>query len=64
MPTVTCCNKGVTGKAGRNVLQNLGFTRVCSLSGGSSNYRSSMQGVGAAEVPEPAVARQPKRPEM
>ncbi|GAB4086286.1 FAD-dependent oxidoreductase [Myceligenerans cantabricum] len=40
LPTVTYCNKGVTGNAGQNVLRNLGFTDVANLSGGNQNYQS------------------------
>ncbi len=40
LPTVTYCNKGVTGNAGQNVLRNLGFARVHNLSGGNSNYQA------------------------
>ncbi|MCK0117571.1 FAD-dependent oxidoreductase [Isoptericola sp. S6320L] len=39
LPTVTYCNKGVTGNAGQNVLRNLGFTDVANLSGGNKNYQ-------------------------
>ncbi|MGP6147379.1 FAD-dependent oxidoreductase [Jeotgalibaca sp. A122] len=39
-PTVTYCNKGVTGNAAQNVLLNLGFTEVYNLSGGNKNYQS------------------------
>jgi NADPH-dependent 2,4-dienoyl-CoA reductase/sulfur reductase-like enzyme/rhodanese-related sulfurtransferase len=40
VPTVTYCNKGVTGNAGQNVLRNLGFTDVANLSGGNQNYQA------------------------
>ncbi|WP_125777243.1 FAD-dependent oxidoreductase [Antribacter gilvus] len=40
LPTVTYCNKGVTGNAGQNVLRNLGFADVANLSGGNQNYQS------------------------
>ncbi|MBE1878168.1 FAD-dependent oxidoreductase [Myceligenerans pegani] len=40
LPTVTYCNKGVTGNAGQNVLRNLGFTDVANLSGGNQNYQA------------------------
>ncbi|WP_214894213.1 FAD-dependent oxidoreductase [Exiguobacterium sp. H66] len=39
IPTVVYCNKGVTGNAAQNVLKNLGFTDVCNLSGGNTNYQ-------------------------
>jgi len=39
-PTVTYCNKGVSGNAGQNVLRNLGFARVHNLSGGNANYQA------------------------
>lgn len=40
LPTVTYCNKGVTGNAGQNVLRNLGFADVANLSGGNQNYQA------------------------
>lgn len=40
LPTVTYCNKGVTGNAGQNVLRNLGFGDVANLSGGNKNYQA------------------------
>ncbi len=40
LPTVTYCNKGVSGNAGQNVLRNLGFARVWNLSGGNANYQA------------------------
>lgn len=40
VPTVTYCNKGVTGNAAQNVLLNLGFSEVYNLSGGNKNYQS------------------------
>ncbi|MFD2793909.1 FAD-dependent oxidoreductase [Promicromonospora vindobonensis] len=40
LPTVTYCNKGVTGNAGQNVLRNLGFTDVANLSGGNQSYQA------------------------
>lgn len=40
VPTVTYCNKGVSGNAGQNVLRNLGFARVHNLSGGNANYQA------------------------
>ncbi|MCP3033089.1 FAD-dependent oxidoreductase [Halobacillus sp. A1] len=39
LPTVTYCNKGVTGNAAQNVLQNKGFKEVYNLSGGNKNYQ-------------------------
>jgi NADPH-dependent 2,4-dienoyl-CoA reductase/sulfur reductase-like enzyme/rhodanese-related sulfurtransferase len=39
-PTVTYCNKGVSGNAGQNVLLRHGFTSVFNLSGGNSNYQT------------------------
>jgi NADPH-dependent 2,4-dienoyl-CoA reductase/sulfur reductase-like enzyme/rhodanese-related sulfurtransferase len=38
LPTVTYCNKGVTGNAGQNVLRHLGFD-VANLSGGNTTYQ-------------------------
>ena len=40
LPTVTYCNKGVSGNAGQNILRCLGFTSVANLSGGNKNYQS------------------------
>ena len=37
--TITYCNKGVTGNAAQNVLQNNGFEEVYNLSGGNKNYQ-------------------------
>jgi rhodanese-related sulfurtransferase len=39
-PTVTYCNKGVSGNAGQNILLRRGFDSVMNLSGGNSNYQS------------------------
>ncbi|MBA3925353.1 FAD-dependent oxidoreductase [Listeria rustica] len=39
LPTVTYCNKGVTGNAAQNILKNNGFTTVYNLSGGNKNYQ-------------------------
>ncbi|SDM82106.1 FAD-dependent oxidoreductase [Sediminibacillus halophilus] len=39
VPTVTYCNKGVTGNAAQNVLRNKGFKEVYNLSGGNKNYQ-------------------------
>ncbi|BDD03549.1 FAD-dependent oxidoreductase [Aureibacter tunicatorum] len=36
---VVHCNKGVTGNAAQNLLQNLGFRQVFNLSGGYKNYK-------------------------
>ncbi len=35
---VTYCNKGVTGNAAQNLMNNKGFTKAYSLSGGYKNY--------------------------
>lgn len=43
IPTVTYCNKGVTGNAAQNVLLNLGFQEVYNLSGGNKNYQSYLK---------------------
>jgi len=40
IPTVTYCNKGVSGNAGQNILLRLGFGAVYNLSGGNSNYQT------------------------
>lgn len=40
IPTVTYCNKGVTGNAAQNVLINMDFKEVFNLSGGNKNYQS------------------------
>lgn len=40
IPTITYCNKGVSGNAGQNVLLRSGFTSVYNLSGGNNNYQS------------------------
>ncbi|WP_271000824.1 FAD-dependent oxidoreductase [Listeria seeligeri] len=39
LPTITYCNKGVTGNAAQNILQNNGFGEVYNLSGGNQNYQ-------------------------
>jgi len=39
-PTVTYCNKGVSGNAGQNILLRLGFATVYNLSGGNNNYQT------------------------
>nr|WP_171783113.1 FAD-dependent oxidoreductase [Isoptericola halotolerans] len=43
LPTVTYCNKGVTGNAGQNVLRHLGFD-VANLSGGNKTYQRYRRG--------------------
>ena len=43
IPTMTYCNKGVTGNAAQNVLLNLGFKEVYNLSGGNKNYQSYLK---------------------
>lgn len=40
IPTVTYCNKGVTGNAAQNLLLNIGFEKVYNLSGGNKNYQN------------------------
>lgn len=40
-PTVTYCNKGVTGNAAQNILINKGFKKVFNLSGGHKFYKGS-----------------------
>ncbi|GAU76521.1 FAD-dependent oxidoreductase [Fusibacter sp. 3D3] len=40
-PTVTYCNKGVTGNAAQNILINKGFKSVFNLSGGHKFYKGS-----------------------
>lgn len=44
LPTVTYCNKGVTGNAAQNMLRNMGFKEVFNLSGGNKNYQSFRKG--------------------
>jgi len=39
-PTITYCNKGVSGNAGQNILLRLGFATVYNLSGGNNNYQT------------------------
>ncbi|WP_278236148.1 FAD-dependent oxidoreductase [Isoptericola sp. AK164] len=46
LPTVTYCNKGVTGNAGQNVLRGLGFADVANLSGGNTTYQRHVRGRG------------------
>ena len=46
LPTVTYCNKGVSGNAGQNILRCLGFTWVANLSGGNKNYQSYVASLG------------------
>lgn len=43
MPTVTYCNKGITGNAAQNVLLRNGFGQVFNLSGGNKNYQKLME---------------------
>jgi NADPH-dependent 2,4-dienoyl-CoA reductase/sulfur reductase-like enzyme/rhodanese-related sulfurtransferase len=43
VPTITYCNKGVTGNAAQNILLNLGFKQVFNLSGGNKNYQMYRQ---------------------
>ena len=38
-PTITHCNKGVTGNAAQNLLINSGFREVYNISGGFKNYK-------------------------
>lgn len=38
-PTVTYCNKGVTGNAAQNILLGNGFKKVYNLSGGHKFYK-------------------------
>ncbi|WP_200809780.1 FAD-dependent oxidoreductase [Demequina sp. NBRC 110054] len=40
LPTVTYCNKGVTGNAGQNVLLRSGFADVANLSGGYTTWKT------------------------
>ncbi len=40
-PTITFCNKGVTGNACQNILINKGFKKVLNLSGGHTFYKMS-----------------------
>ena len=40
LPTVTYCNKGVSGNAGQNILRCLGFSWVANVSGGNKNYQA------------------------
>lgn len=42
LPTVTYCNKGVSGNAGQNILRCQGFTWVANLSGGNKNYQAHL----------------------
>lgn len=46
VPTVTYCNKGVSGNAGQNVLRCLGFAWVANLSGGNKNYQAHLAQAG------------------
>jgi len=47
LPTVTYCNKGVTGNAGQNVLRGRGFADVANLSGGNKTYQRHVRGRAA-----------------
>ena len=47
IPTITYCNKGVTGNAAQNVLLNYGFKEVYNLSGGNKNYQSYLKMLAA-----------------
>ncbi|WP_402463212.1 FAD-dependent oxidoreductase [Isoptericola aurantiacus] len=47
LPTVTYCNKGVTGNAGQNVLRGRGFADVANLSGGNTTYQRHVRGRAA-----------------
>jgi NADPH-dependent 2,4-dienoyl-CoA reductase/sulfur reductase-like enzyme/rhodanese-related sulfurtransferase len=40
-PTITYCNKGVTGNAAQNILINNGFNKVYNLSGGHKFYKET-----------------------
>ena len=41
VPTITYCNKGVTGNAAQNILLSHGFETVYNLSGGNKFYQAS-----------------------
>ncbi|WP_069999727.1 FAD-dependent oxidoreductase [Cellulosilyticum sp. I15G10I2] len=41
IPTITYCNKGVTGNAAQNILINEGFKEVYNLSGGHKFYKAT-----------------------
>ena len=41
VPTVTYCNKGVTGNAAQNILLSHGFKKVYNLSGGNKFFQAS-----------------------
>lgn len=43
IPTITYCNKGVSGNAAQNILLNIGFEHVYNLSGGNKNYQEMHQ---------------------
>lgn len=43
LPTVTYCNKGVSGNAGQNILLRSGFGSVANLSGGNKNYQAYLR---------------------
>lgn len=46
LPTITYCNKGVSGNAGQNILLRHGFACVYNLSGGNSNYQTHRRETG------------------
>ena len=43
VPTVTYCNKGVSGNASQNILLRHGFKTVLNISGGNSNYQTHLR---------------------
>ncbi|MBM5607904.1 FAD-dependent oxidoreductase [Listeria ivanovii] len=45
LPTITYCNKGVTGNAAQNILRNNGFSEVYNLSGGNKNYQLYIESI-------------------
>lgn len=47
IPTITYCNKGVTGNAAQNILLNEGFKEVYNLSGGNKNYQLIKQALSS-----------------
>ena len=50
LPTVTYCNKGVSGNAGQNILLRSGFASVANLSGGNKNYQAFLRSSARAEA--------------
>jgi NADPH-dependent 2,4-dienoyl-CoA reductase/sulfur reductase-like enzyme/rhodanese-related sulfurtransferase len=54
-PTVTYCNKGVTGNAAQSILCNSGFTDVKNLSGGYTQYQIANAGCCSAVKNESPV---------